>query len=188
MSHKRKKVEPCPEMMMSTSELEEVVAPASNFTMALIPDPPLDDLPTVMSMVRETSTESNETDSEFVDTLFTAFAEDETLLDEAMQENDNRPYPELMQRLSDALMLLPRETQEMIVDKLIAAITSTEPVAALVKESPAKPVEPRQTETKDVSMPLAAATLAALLHHYTSQVSEKKPKDVKTIPVIPVHA
>jgi hypothetical protein len=37
---------------------------------------------------------------------------------------DNRPRDELMNRLSDALSLLPRDVQEMIVDRLIQAIVS----------------------------------------------------------------
>jgi len=40
------------------------------------------------------------------------------------------PRPELMERLSDALSLLPREIQELIVDRLIQAITSPKEIQA----------------------------------------------------------
>jgi hypothetical protein len=40
------------------------------------------------------------------------------------EPNKHRPSAELMGRLSDALSLLPREIQELIVDRLIQAITS----------------------------------------------------------------
>merc|ERR1711884_564354 len=49
------------------------------------------------------------------------------LLDSAGDDagsNKQRPRAELMNRLSDALSLLPREIQELIVDRLIQAITS----------------------------------------------------------------
>ncbi len=113
---------------------------------------------------RETSETSNLSDQVFVDTLFTAFKDNDEDNDDIMGDvidlaegpdvdtdsmklNDpwlnstpltalssnlesadettkNRPRPELMSRLSEALSLLPREIQELIVDRLIQAITS----------------------------------------------------------------
>jgi len=114
-------------------------------------------------------------------------------------DSSNRPDPELMRKLSDALMLLPKEIQEMIVDRLVAAITSSNFVDAMdskpaaVEELPAEvPQSPRNDKPK-TTMPLAAATLAALLQQYTHLVEQqgasKSPKNLqKTIPVIPVHA
>jgi HSF-type DNA-binding len=43
-------------------------------------------------------------------------------------DEDNRPRVELMKRLSDALSLLPRNIQELIVDRLIQAITSPQEI------------------------------------------------------------
>jgi len=45
-------------------------------------------------------------------------------VDNVDESAKNRPHPELMSRLSEALSLLPREIQELIVDRLIQAITS----------------------------------------------------------------
>ena len=70
-----------------------------------------------------------------------------------------------MKRLSDALEVLPKTIQEMIVNRLIDSITS-----GLV-------AQPKEDDTSDQVPPsLAAATLAALLH----------PKTTNTL--IPVHA
>jgi hypothetical protein len=163
-------------------------------------------------------------DSEFVDQLFTAFNNgDEDLSAGSFQSDllpishcspqletpvdNNRPDPELMKRLGDALMLLPRQIQEIIVDRLIAAITSTEGLEIVPKES-VRPVREQKSaavtimptakveQTPDPvessihhDLPLAAATFAALLRHYNQQLQEKSPKSVpKAIPVIPVHA
>lgn len=161
---------------------------------------------------RESSLDSNE----FVDQLFTAFHEDEGLLGSldgsasSLEEPttsaigsfpcSNRPDPELMKRLSDALELLPKGTQEMIVNRLIAAITSTDFLAL------GMPNDPKEHQPPPQPTPLAAATFAALLQHYTNQIKESKIRKSgglssseeaqssakkqlqKTIPVIPVHA
>jgi heat shock transcription factor 2 len=167
-------------------------------------------------------------DDEFVDQLFNAFGnEDEALLwDDPLVEpipelTGNMPDPELMKRLSDALSLLPREIQELIVDRLIAAITSTDPsfdagfgaasaltdaaMKADVVPSMAVTPTPRPSTSKapnevpaspqherPVTLPMAAATLAALVAHYSSKTSPKntnKNHNVqKSLPVIPVHA
>ena len=203
------------------------------------------------------SSSSSSTDVDFVDQLFTAFHDDDDVVDWFASHNkncessnassneadefllsntdqlDKRPNPELMQRLSDALQLLPRDIQELIVNRLIDAITSSEgftvppiEVATTSSVSPlrivtpnavasSKPVETEQPkkaayvanskslpEQQQQIQPLAAATLAALLHHYSNQIkvgsqqqqhqdetaaSESK-KNIKTLPVIQVHA
>ena len=180
-------------------------------SMELIPPAPVP-----FTESRESSLDSNE----FVDQLFTAFHEDEGLLgsldgsasslDEPTTStsgigsfpscNSNRPDPELMKRLSDALELLPKGTQEMIVNRLIAAITSTDFLAV------GMPNDPKEQQHPPQPTPLAAATFAALLQHYTNQIKETKIRKTvgpsssdeaqssakkqlqKTIPVIPVHA
>jgi hypothetical protein len=110
-------------------------------------------------------------DDAFVDELFTAFQEDE-LLAPPVEGDPNLPDPALMRRVSDALMLLPRDIQEIIVDRLVAAITS------LHSETFDERLVPDQMRSSNqAAMPMA--TLEALVNHYSSH---------KSIPVIPVHA
>merc|ERR1712232_264338 len=107
--------------------------------------------------------------------------------------DDNSPDPKLMKKLSDALALLPKEMQEMIVDRLVTNIVGTESIEKNVKAAStlsdvSKPVKcisegkvtPNQVpispslasrsspEQPKVPMSLAAATLAALLSQYTT--------------------
>jgi hypothetical protein len=223
VGHKRKKVasddDIRPDEMMSGMDLEDEM------------DIPSPDMPSPSPMVPESSDATQLTqisDNEFVDQLFTAFKEDEVeeVFEEVFEQdahleaplmalppvvapeaesNKNLPDPELMKRLGDALLLLPRETQEMIVDRLIAAITSTDSLenvfpAASLKEAPVKPtkvvsmklppsaVPQSPPDQQEAQLPLAAATLAALLHHYSAQLKGKCPHNMETtIPVIPVH-
>jgi hypothetical protein len=225
--NKRKKVAPeddfRPDEMLSGMDLEDEM------------DIPAPEMPSPMPLSPESSNATELTqisDNEFVDQLFTAFKDDdvEEVFEEAFKldapleaplqalppvvapmitYNKNGPDPELMTRLGDALILLPKETQEMIVDRLIAAITSTDslenaswsPKAAL-KEAPVKPTKvvsmklppsavpqsPPDQQEAGAGLPLAAATLAALLHHYSAQLKGKSPHKMETaIPVIPVH-
>jgi hypothetical protein len=124
--------------------------------------------------------------------------------------NKNLPDPELMQRLGEALMMLPKDIQEMIVDRLIQAITNpgflqhnaaASGPSAVVPEMPEEEEEVKQPSKPSAAAlsqeaaptPLAAATLAALLHHYSAQMGSKKTVNksgvaTKTLPVIPVHA
>lgn len=186
----------------------------------------------------DTTTLTQISDNEFVDQLFTAFKEDEedvfkmgsqllppmdtsttttapssppSSSSKPSQANQDGPDPELMKRLGDALVLLPRDTQEMIINRLIAAITSTDSLGAATVSPKAATVEPNKVvfstgkmlpsdlennapaaaEQEEAGLPLAAATLAALLHHYSSQLQGKgkSPSNLqKAIPVIPVHA
>lgn len=212
-----------PDEMLSNMEIDDALGALE----PLVPDAIIS-LPSPVVLSSRSS--SNETDSDFVDQLFTTFqeeynAEDPFRIDDGLlpppidirppqkeqdRDESNRPDPELMRRLSDALMLLPREIQEMIVDKLIAAITRTDfGVAPAPKEAmkvakqgkaiqtevPASPTTTTAVMTDfgiADDMPLAAATLAALLHQYNSHMSSGKSghKNVseKSIPVIPVHA
>lgn len=207
-----------PDDMPSAMDLDELAMP--------MPAP-------LFSAPREASTSTNATDNEFVEQLFSTFNEDEgdflggdegllaaaasQPLAEAVPlgvDESNRPDPELMRRLSDALTLLPRDIQVMIVDRLIASITNTgsftnepegvsaskprepEPkpeIVVSVEGSPSSVLQTTditQTDSKGEmlgDMPLAAATLAALLHHYSSQVKSQQSAH-RTIPVVPVHA
>ena len=162
--------------------------------------------------------------------------------------NQQRPRAELMNRLSDALSLLPREIQELIVDRLIQAITSpkeireslqvtealkdvvatttnmaTRDVPMSVPQSPrhtsavafasdddsammtdddhstaaasvtpvsAVPASPRNNMARghiNPSLPLAAATLAALLSQYGKEPQCAAAVVAATNVLIPVH-
>lgn len=182
---------------------------------------------------RSTSETSAITDEDFVDHLFTAF-EDESLdgmLDDVpiaalpqqhtsmALDNENDPNPQLMRKLSDALKLLPSEMQEMIVDRLVASIMTTDSLQknvtaasalsnasretrplqsgrSLPVQVPPSPVmegrpSPDQQQPQQVSMSLAAATLAALLTHYstTHALKDKAVVHDKALPpVVTVHA
>jgi len=134
----------------------------------------------------------------------------------------NRADPVLMERLSEALAVLPKEMQEQIVERLIAAITTTDLFASGGRGATVRPRSPSvggsaveqeddedgttvsaaddETDSAEVGMPLAAATLEALLRHYSAQIKQHQhsrssassssngSKSGNSIPVIPVHA
>lgn len=161
-------------------------------------------------------------------------------LDDDNDTIKQRPRYELMNRLSDALSLLPREIQELIVDRLIQAITSpkeireclqvtealkdvvataTATTASLPTSVPLSPkrrsavsydesammtdderstaaasVVPASTQTTpsvkpvpNPSLPLAAATLAALLSQYGKEPQCAAAVVAATNVLIPVH-
>mmetsp|Transcript_32087 Transcript_32087/g.36482 ORF Transcript_32087/g.36482 Transcript_32087/m.36482 type:complete len:446 (-) Transcript_32087:75-1412(-) len=132
---------------------------------------------------------------------------------ECTDRRDNTPDPKLMNRLSDALGLLPRAMQEMVVDRLVANIVGTESIEKNVNavsalsyaSKPSKdifdgktvpnqvPVSPSfavrpSPDQQTVPMPLAAATLAALLTQYTSVQGQNGVIPKNLPPVIPVNA
>ena len=195
-----------PDTMLSGMDLEEVTA-ADRLPVLAMPSP-LDK--------RETSDNTNVTDTEFVEELFSAFndeqndmfaMEEPVVPDEAISaepvpvaEKPNQVDPELMERLGDALMLLPKEIQTLIVDRLIAAIMSPAGLenAALIPDA-IKDIEPKKIAAGGKAMPTpepepetsfpVATTLATLLNHYAAQCKKKPMKTAqRTIPVVPVHA
>ena len=210
-----------PDVMMSSETYEyEVLEPVESMMMGVSADLPFS-MPEPVAIASTSPVLSDVTDNEFVESLFDAFAQDpdiellsdvsmkdqaEDTLENAKTGNFQHPDPELMRRLGDALMLLPREIQEMIVDRLIAAIMKTDivsdkrAVAAVEEEvhrlEEAVPVTEEDYEEEEVeakerrpenTLPLAAATLAALLHHYSTEVVAKSHQKHTRIPVIPVH-
>jgi len=167
---------------------------------------------------RTTSGNAEISDDTFVDQLFTAFKtenfdfDDSDLSMSSMHQpkitpRNNRPRPELMSRLSDALEVLPREIQELIVDRLIQAITAPKEIqdnleaAKCLEQQTSKPLEPlavpqspKENAAPNTNMgsnlPLAAATLAALLSQYGEDAVKAAAKDSsqhKAL-LIPVHA
>jgi ribosomal protein L12E/L44/L45/RPP1/RPP2 len=222
-TNKRKKVEPpvydlpVPDQMLSSAQtttamdIEDMVLPPS--------------IPSPMPLEREFSNTSELSDEGFVNHLFTAF-KTEDFFDDMEESVDakkkNRPRPELMERLGEALAMLPRDIQELIVDRLIQAITSPKQIqehisavkcldtantapggkALLPSPVPQSPEHEEEEEEEDeedhdelakhqqkVGLPLAAATLAALLSQYSGELDSKQSNQAhKTLPVIPVHA
>lgn len=175
-------------------------------------------VPSQAMPTRQGSGTSQLSDDDFVDQLFTAFGNDEggiALADSmdveplrSTEEKDNAPDPELMKRLSDALTLLPRDVQEMIVNRLIASITGTasldKDITSAVtvlsdKTEEASVASPSQvppspvlgaTPNPEVPLSLAAATLAAFLSHYGTTVKDKGVQKSlqKSAVAIPIHA
>jgi len=167
---------------------------------------------------RQLSTETTQTDLDFVDQLLHLDGDDNddddyenddgkflTLLEEPTtspnSNKHNRPDPELMQRLSDALAVLPKNMQEMIVERLIQSITSPDfeknfvPYITPEPKQPTVEVNSNHTNAHhQAAVPLAAATLAALLQHLCAQASNNKDATPtnklvsKILPVVPVHA
>eukprot|EP00545_Synedropsis_sp_CCMP1620_P007563 CAMPEP_0119007020 /NCGR_PEP_ID=MMETSP1176-20130426/2710_1 /TAXON_ID=265551 /ORGANISM="Synedropsis recta cf, Strain CCMP1620" /LENGTH=425 /DNA_ID=CAMNT_0006959075 /DNA_START=156 /DNA_END=1433 /DNA_ORIENTATION=+ len=224
---KRKKLEAVPESKVRLSIRPDAAVSAMDLdddfggvldNVSLPPLPPAQ----VGSRQTSDSDSSKLTDNDFVDHMFTAFGEEDNLdglLNEvstidSTQEDENTPDPRLMQRLSEALKMLPKEMQEMIVDRLVANIVGTDSMEKNVKaasaltaampnkigrkfapnqvpQSPVLNALPTTPQELKLPMPLAAATLAALLTQYSEAVKDKT--DVltkeKTLPrAIPIHA
>ena len=208
------------------------------------PMPPLPDIPHSHSIMmdvdpipspmrsapeRVASGSSEISDDTFVDQLFTAFKTESFEFDDSdislMSPNslsasnlktNNRPRPELMARLSDALEALPRSIQELIVDRLIQAITEPKEIQenvgvaksleqTSVQQQPlAVPQSPKESSpgatnsTTNPNLPLAAATLAALLSQYGEEAvkvavsnaaaTSSKDNSQHNALLIPVHA
>lgn len=223
-NNKRTKVEdePLPDTTESTTDLtlassREISPEVEKAPMELDTFPLPPSIPSPMPPVDRTATSTSElSDDGFVDQLFTAFKTEDFDFDESESVpstsagDSNRPRPELMNRLGDALAVLPRDIQELIVDRLIQAITSPKEIQenisavnALKQVDKEKVVNatttPVQVSTPAIVIPkdpkqvanlqLAAATLAALLSQCGGET--KQPKDShssnKTL-LIPVHA
>ena len=124
--------------------------------------------------------------------------------DETQQkpQHPNSPDPKLMNKLSDALTVLPKDMQELLVNRLIATITSSDLLKAHL-DSITAPKETKFTEVQkknivpatpslennpEVALPLAAATLTALMTQMSASMKGKTCMANKSLPVIPIHA
>jgi hypothetical protein len=150
---------------------------------------------------------------EMVESSSTALAKDmlETPPESPMKHEEkscphhfNAPNPELMNELSDALAVLPKDMQELLVNRLIATITSSDSLkahidsitennntAVLESQSQKKilPSGPALENNPEVALPLAAATLAALMTQFSAAMKNKScVANNKSLPVIPIHA
>jgi len=172
--------------------------------------------------IRQESTGSNVSDEAFVDELFNAFGDSEmagclpdpiSSLDtlpraestspqvgsweKDMPPHPNAPDQQLMSKLSSALTVLPKDVQEMLVNKLIATITSSdalkshlEAVTSSGADKKTDIVSPFGDHDPEIAIPLAAATLTAIISQYSEVMKNKACMKSKStsLPVIPIHA
>lgn len=132
----------------------------------------------------------------------------------------NAPDQSMMNKLSDALTVLPKDMQEMLVNRLITTIASSDAlqthienvrkekkevivptssafnVSVVGKEKKSFNVPVVVEQNVDAALPIAAATLTALMTKLAASMKEQK-KDVvkkevvnasKSLPVISIHA
>mmetsp|Transcript_7217 Transcript_7217/g.16936 ORF Transcript_7217/g.16936 Transcript_7217/m.16936 type:complete len:440 (+) Transcript_7217:347-1666(+) len=189
-NNKRTKVEnsmpPLPDIPQSSFG---VVGSASNSMEIDDFSPP--SIPSPMHPTLTTSeTPSDLSDDTFVDQLFTAFKTEHFDFEDVNSQatpkstSSQRASPELMAKLSDALATLPLQVQELIVNRLIQAITAPKEIQdalpsnneSIVPQSP--PSSSTVTKTQQTpNLPLAAATLAALLAQYGEDAIKAAAKD-----------
>jgi len=175
----------------------------SDFQPPSIPSP-------VLQYDRTMTNHSDVSDDTFVDQLFTAFKTEQFDFEDSngpqppTPSQNNRPRPELMNKLSEALEVLPREIQQMIVDRLIQAITAPKEIqdnlevaecleTATPAPVPQSPKDDSSSKAPTPNLPLAAATLAALLSQYgedavKAAAANATTKDEHKALLIPVHA
>jgi heat shock transcription factor 2 len=126
--------------------------------------------------------------------------------EDVSSQNPNAPEPELMKNLSNALSVLPKDMQELLVNRLIATITSsgtlkahidsiTESNAGKTTKSESKSSKqvvhqpPALENLPEIALPLAAATLTALMTHLSATMKNKPcVASEQSLPVIPIHA
>lgn len=123
------------------------------------------------------------------------------------QTHPNSPDPKLMGKLSDALTVLPKDIQEMLVNKLISTITSSDALKAHIDAVSSSTTNPENTKEEsdnsnapqelsqsftkqnpDIALPLAAATLTAIISQYSAIMKSENRVKTSSIPVIPIHA
>ncbi|CAJ1955940.1 unnamed protein product [Cylindrotheca closterium] len=177
-NNKRTKVEdsmpPLPDIPQSFGGSNMEV---DNFAPPSIPSP-------MHPTLTASETPSDLSDDTFVDQLFTAFKtehfdfEDTSSMATPKTNSSQRASPELMAKLSDALATLPLQVQELIVNRLIQAVTAPKEIQeALPSSESIVPQSPPVTTQKTQNLPLAAATLAALLAQYGEDAIKAAAKD-----------
>mmetsp|Transcript_11785 Transcript_11785/g.19184 ORF Transcript_11785/g.19184 Transcript_11785/m.19184 type:complete len:490 (-) Transcript_11785:388-1857(-) len=105
-------------------------------------EPPLPDLTTSISLPPlPSASPASSDDTSFVDDLFQAFVDENAIIPgmeslpeppletTSLDENPNKPCPNLMKRIEDSLSTIPREMHEMVASRLIDAISDTQPIA-----------------------------------------------------------
>jgi len=171
--------------------------------------------------LRQESNGSNISDDAFVDQLFNAFEgndgldslpdpilnDDVIVSDSSVSweketpQHPNAPDPQLMNKLSNALTVLPKDVQEMLVNKLINTITSsdalkshldavTSSITDVAEDKKENVITPFSDQTPEIAIPLAAATLTAIISQYSELMKNKSCIKTKrqSLPFIPIHA
>lgn len=103
----------------------------------------------------------------------------------------NAPDQKLMCKLTDALASLPKNTQETLVNRIINTITKAQKDAAAKTSEQIRPkeIEKAHDQINDESgLPIAAATLSALITQCSTAMKDRSLMKQKRIPVIPMHA
>lgn len=110
----------------------------------------------------------------------------------------NAPDPELMKQLSTALSVLPHKVQEMLVNRLIATITSPDALKSHIDASAESyaEVEPKvktppeiiSNQNTELALPMAVAALGAILSQCSATSLNKEKIVHRSLPVIPMHA
>jgi hypothetical protein len=148
-NHKRPKTD------VASEALPDSLSSSMDFAITTVSTPPMLPSRERLSGQRQESVSTELSDDGFVDQLFTAFKGDSvdfaysmddgsisgdkggsqflmasppTLESSSSANDSNRPNTDLMNRLSDALSLLPRDIQELIINRLIEAILSPKDV------------------------------------------------------------
>lgn len=142
-------------------------------------------IPSPMHPTLTTSeTPSDLSDDTFVDQLFTAFKTEHFDFEDTNSQatpkttsSQQRASPELMAKLSEALATLPLQVQELIVNRLIQAVTAPKEIQEALTNESIVPQSPPAPKTQTPNLPLAAATLAALLAQYGEDAIKAAAKD-----------
>merc|ERR1719384_1027892 len=164
---------------------------------------------------RQESEGSTVSDDAFVDELLNAFEDDndalDSLPDPILSDDDlklsetflekettqqsakhpNAPDPQLMNKLSSALTVLPKDVQEMLVNKLIATITSSDALKSHLDAVTSSSTDimddkkenlriPLAADNPDIAIPLAAATMTAIISQYSELMKKKTCMKQKT--------
>lgn len=168
----------------------------------LLGDNPLPDLTTSIGAA-PSSPSPAPSDDTFVDDLFQAFADEDAIIPgmeglekDVMAEeettNPNRPDPQLMKRIEDSLSTIPKDMHDMVANRLIDAISNSQPIAQSYESvdnaskagravsvdkctdcARSQPVAITNTATvASIPLPLAVATLKTILSEYGVSVED----------------
>ncbi|KAL9179199.1 hypothetical protein ACHAXT_008489 [Thalassiosira profunda] len=135
LGNKRKKLDSAGEQEMEDLPMMPDWTPSTSDLVgdSLLLGEPFPDVPT--SGGSSPAPSPTPSDDAFVDDLFQAFADEDPIpglddLDESAEgRSTNKPDPALMQRIEDSLATIPRDMHEMVANRLIDAISDTQPIA-----------------------------------------------------------
>lgn len=133
--------DPLPDLAISSSSSSPLPDLAMSTADVMAPSPPISSA----AAEHVTAPSSNGGDDTFVDDLFQAFADEESLDDAGLLQDEaaapssgttptstfnkkNNVCPKLMKRIEDSLSTIPQEMHELVAKKLIDAISDTKPI------------------------------------------------------------